>query len=90
MDSSRERRLRKQATDWLRDDLIFWTNQAERQNAVDRAKAVKALMHWQVNSDLAGVRDEVLLAELPETERAAWTQLWSDVSALLKRLSEMK
>jgi len=32
-----------------------------------------------------GIRDESALAKLPADERAAFTQLWADVAALLKK-----
>lgn len=48
-----------------------------------RAKVQKTLRHWQKDADLAGVRDAEPLGKLPETERQAWQQLWTDVAALL-------
>jgi phosphoglycerate-specific signal transduction histidine kinase len=38
------------------------------------------LAHWQQDADLAAVR--AAIDELPETERAAWRQLWQDVQTL--------
>ena len=53
-----------------------------------RAAAVRVLSHWQEDSDLASVRDQDALDKLPESERADWKKLWSDVDALLKKTSD--
>ena len=42
------------------------------------------LRHWKTDADLAGIRDE-LLALLPEGERSAFKQLWSDVDHLMTK-----
>jgi hypothetical protein len=44
------------------------------------------LSHWQVDPDLAGVRDARSLAALTEPEQAAWRKLWADVDQLLKQV----
>jgi hypothetical protein len=51
----------------------------------ERDHAALVLRHWQRDPDLAGVRDPEGLAKLPEIERMAWRDLWTDVDALLKR-----
>jgi hypothetical protein len=43
------------------------------------------LQHWQKDADLAGLRGKEALAKLPEAERAAWEQFWTDVEKLLKK-----
>jgi len=43
------------------------------------------LKRWQWDRDLAGIRDKAALAKLPAEEQKAFTRLWSDVAALLKR-----
>ena len=42
---------------------------------------------WQGDPDLAGVRAKDALAGLPDEERQRWERLWSDVDALLRRVS---
>jgi hypothetical protein len=42
----------------------------------------------QQESDLAGLRDAAALAKLPVEEQKAFTQLWADVAALLKKAEE--
>ena len=43
------------------------------------------MRHWQKDTDLAGIRDAAALAKLPADEQKAFTQLWADVGALLKK-----
>ena len=50
-----------------------------------RIEAEQVLRHWQVDSDLAGVRDEGSLGKLPQSERDGWLALWTDVAALLQK-----
>ena len=45
----------------------------------------QTLRHWQQDTDLAGIRDAAALAKLPADEQKAFTQLWADVAALLKK-----
>jgi hypothetical protein len=79
-------RWRRQALTWLRADLRLWGRHLEKATPQARAAVERALRHWQRSSDLASLREEVALARLPETERAACRQLWADVAALLVRL----
>ena len=53
----------------------------------DRAEVQEAMPHWQQDTDLAGLRDAAALAKLPAEEQKAFTQLWADVAALLKKAS---
>jgi serine/threonine-protein kinase len=77
-------RLRRQALDWLRDDLAAWVR------AADRTPAPRALKRWQRDADLAGVRDPEALAKLPQPEREAWGRLWADVADLLRKTAGQK
>ena len=85
LDENERARLRKQAVDWLRADLILRTKQLEGSQPADRDQVQLNLRHWQMESDLAGIRDEAGLVELPEAERDQWHALWGEVEALLKR-----
>ncbi len=56
--------------------------------AIDSTEAAavhRALKVWQVNADLAGLRDDAALAGLPQADQEACRKLWVDVSALLDR-----
>jgi tetratricopeptide (TPR) repeat protein len=77
--------LRAQALTWLRADLNGRTTQTASWFAAVRQEAVQALRHWQEDADFAGVRGEAALAKLPEAERDAWRNLWSDVEKALAK-----
>jgi hypothetical protein len=83
-------RLRNQSRAWLRADLEAWTKLVDQGKVGDRAAAVQALRHWQTDIDLADIRDKSALEKLPDTERAEWEKLWTDVSDLLKKVQEQK
>src|SRR5262249_44579809 len=77
-------RLRKQALDWLRADLALRTKQLESGQPAARFEVQDTLHVWQLDRDLAGLRDMTALAKLPAEERAACERLWADVAELLK------
>ncbi len=85
LDEPARARWRKQAIDWLKADLAFWTRQVEAGPQQARAFVVQTLQHWKVDSDLAGVRDLDALAKLPASERKDWQALWVEVDELLRR-----
>ena len=85
LDDKERTRLRKQALDWLRADLALRTKQLETGKPADRAEVQQTMRHWQKDTDLAGIRDAAALAKLPADEQKAFTQLWADVAALLKK-----
>jgi eukaryotic-like serine/threonine-protein kinase len=78
---------RQKALDWLRADLGAWTKLAQAPEA-DIANVAANLSKWQKDASLMTVRDPTALAKLPESERAAWRQLWRDVAALAERLDK--
>jgi WD40 repeat protein len=83
-------RLRRQAHDWLRADLEYWTKTLQVGKPIDRDLLLPQMQHWQRDADLAGVRDRAALAALPGAERRRWEQLWADVAALLDRARKAK
>jgi hypothetical protein len=84
-DDDAKARPRTQARDWLRADLGLRSKQLDTDTEEARSAVRNALRHWQVDPDLAGVRDPDALSRLPEAEREEWTSLWADVASLLKR-----
>ena len=51
--------------------------------------AVLRLRQWQIDTDLAGIRDQEALAKLlNEEERKACSKLWSTVAEVLKKCRE--
>ncbi|MHB1562460.1 MAG: hypothetical protein ACYC61_33885, partial [Isosphaeraceae bacterium] len=84
-DDAARARLRRQALDWLNAERAAWVKVLETGDAQARPFVRRALEHWRVASDLAGVRDPDALAKPPEPERKAWQSLWADVDALIHR-----
>jgi len=84
LDQLQRRRLRSQALDWLTAELKAWTLRLEK-NPGSKTTVAKTLQHWQDDADLAGVRDDKLLANLPAEEHSVWQRLWADVAALRAR-----
>jgi serine/threonine-protein kinase len=79
-----QRMLRRQALGWLRAHLAAYGKLVE----VDGPHPVvlQNLTAWQQHASLASFRDPQALDLLPEDERRAWSQLWNDVAALLKKI----
>jgi serine/threonine protein kinase/tetratricopeptide (TPR) repeat protein len=83
--NDRERaRLRQQALDWLRADLVLRAKQAASGQPKERDAGQAALLNWQRDPYLAGVRGDAL-ARLPEADRDAWRQLWAEVADTVAR-----
>jgi eukaryotic-like serine/threonine-protein kinase len=85
LDDKERRRLRQQALDWLKADLAARGNRLDSGTPQARHAVVQTLRHWQQDTDLAGIRDAAALARLPADQQKAFTQLWADVAALLKK-----
>jgi serine/threonine protein kinase/Tfp pilus assembly protein PilF len=73
-------RLRQQALDWLRGDLASYRSLLDKEPGKAAPLVRNRMQHWQKDQDFAGVRGPAALASLPEAERPAWQQLWSDVA----------
>jgi serine/threonine-protein kinase len=79
---------RRQALDWLRQDLTWWGKAIDGADAQTNAQARQMLRHWKADGDLVGVRAKDALARLPDEERKQWKMLWLDVDALLRRVNQ--
>jgi hypothetical protein len=88
LDDKGRARLRQQALEWLRQDLTWWGKAADKGNAQTYAQVRQRMRHWQTDDKLAAVRARDALARLPDKERKQWESLWSDVDALLRRVSQ--
>jgi tetratricopeptide (TPR) repeat protein len=75
--------LRQQALNWLRADLVAWKSRLKTDSQKDFPVIVQQMRHWLQDGDFAGVRGPDALAKLPESERAGWQKLWTDVADLL-------
>jgi serine/threonine-protein kinase len=81
-------RWRKQARAWLRDDLAAWARALDSGFPEDRDLAKKMLTHWQVEPDLAGLREPDALDGLSAEERKECSALWDEVRMVLKRIAQ--
>ncbi len=84
LDEPARARWRKQAIDWLKADLAFWSQILEKGQPEARQSVPQTLRHWKVDSDLAALRDPAALAKLPEDDQKACRALWTKVDALLE------
>jgi len=76
---------RRQARNWLREELASYAKLLNGGPSHDRAEVPKRLGRWQVDPALAGIRDESALASLSSSERDECRQLWSEVADLKKQ-----
>jgi serine/threonine-protein kinase len=83
-------RWRKQARDWLQADLAVWAKELDSGSQEARDLAKKMLTHWQVDPDLAGLREPSGLNKLSADERRESLALWNEVSAVLNRTERSK
>jgi hypothetical protein len=80
-------RWRQQARDWLQADLAAWAMMLDSDSQGARDLAKRMLEHWQVDPDLAGLRDPEALDRLPPAERQKCRTLWKDVDAVRNRVA---
>jgi serine/threonine-protein kinase len=78
-------KLRQQAHDWLRADLVVFTKLLETKNPRQRVMVFEQFHLWQIESELAGVRTVEALEKLAESERDQWRKFWADIDAVLKK-----
>jgi tetratricopeptide (TPR) repeat protein/serine/threonine protein kinase len=90
LDDTERARLRKQALDWLRADLVEYAKRLEGGTRVMRRTLRQQVEHWQNDTALAGIRDSSALAKLPAAERASFEKLWADVADTLARAQATK
>jgi tetratricopeptide (TPR) repeat protein len=90
LDDQERTRWRRQALDWLRADLDLWRKRLADGTPADRQATRIMLQHWQLDTELAGVRDAAALKKRPAEEHQAWRQLWADVAELLRKAGDAK
>jgi serine/threonine-protein kinase len=78
-------RWRRQARDWLRTDLGVWAKMLDGDSKAAHNQAKTMLERWQVDPDLAGLREPEALDRLPIVERQECHTFWNQVNALCKR-----
>jgi serine/threonine-protein kinase len=76
VDEAQRARWRRQAMEWLREDLAAWRGAGE--NGPD---ILRTLTRWQTDPELAGLRESDALTKLSVPEREQWTSFWAEVGA---------
>jgi serine/threonine-protein kinase len=61
------------------------TGPAKKPGPDDLWRVYDRLQHWQTSPDLASLRDDKKIAELPATEQKDWRRLWDEVQTLKKQ-----
>ncbi len=90
LDDAERMRWRRQAREWLRADQAVWAKMLDSESQVARDLAKRMLQHWQVDPDLAGLRDPGWLEALSPGERQECLALWNEVAAVLSRAQVAK
>jgi serine/threonine-protein kinase len=90
LDDRERARWRRQAREWLRQDLTWWGERLENGNAQTKADVQRLMRHWQADSDLAGLREPGALKAMSPDEREECLALWQEVAALLGRAHTIK
>jgi serine/threonine-protein kinase len=81
---------RQQARAWLRADLALWAKTLDTNSKMDRDLAKRMLTRWQVEPDLAGIREPNALHEMSADERKDSFELWHDVAVVLQRIAKQE
>ena len=74
--------LRRQAVDWLRQDLAASKAQLEK-GTLQKNKLLERLQGWKNDHGLTGIRDAAAFVGLPALEQNACRALWKTVDAML-------
>jgi tetratricopeptide (TPR) repeat protein len=85
LDDGEKARLRHAAAWGLGEDLQAWAALLRSPSKGQVERVVVTLTHWQVDPDLAVIRDPAQLEALPESERRSLESLWHDVERTLAR-----
>jgi serine/threonine-protein kinase len=88
LDDKERARWRRQALDWLRQDLTRWGKVLDDGDTQANARVGLWVGRWQTDAGLAGVRTRDALARLPEEEGKQWQEFWADVDLLLRRVRQ--
>jgi len=73
---------RQQALEWLQADLEIRIASAASEDPEVSGPAVSALKDWLSDPDLASVREQASLEQLPEQEHRNWESLWQQVNSV--------
>jgi serine/threonine-protein kinase len=90
LDEKERTRWRKQAREWLWDDLVLHAQRLQNGTPADRLQVEQQMQRWLTDAHLVGVRDAEAIAKLSAEEREKWTKLWAEAEALGKKAQEKK
>jgi hypothetical protein len=76
LDDAAKTKLRQQALDLLKVELNAWSNFRDSGPLQDKPTIMKQMLHWQKDTDLAGIRDAAM-AQLSADEQKEWQALWA-------------
>jgi hypothetical protein len=82
-DTAARAKLRHQALDWLKAELLAWTKLLKSGPPELRPFIEKTLRYWQQDGAFTGMRDVAALARLPAGEQREWHALWADFADLM-------
>src|SRR5262249_15632900 len=85
LSTAEETHWRRKALEWLRTDLVVWSETLDSGLRADGDIAKEMLTLWQDEPDLAGLREPAGLERLAEDERKGCVALWAEVGAVLTR-----
>jgi len=85
LNDSERTRLRRQALDWLKADLVVYQTWLGKGSNDQNRSVIVRLTHWQKDPDLSPIRDKAPLSNLPPEEAKAFTQLWAEVASTLEK-----
>jgi len=83
-------RWRKQAREWLQDDLAMWAAKLDSDSPLERDLAKRMLTNSHTDSDLVGLREPHALDELSADERKDCRAMWHEVRAALRRTTKYR
>jgi tetratricopeptide (TPR) repeat protein len=90
LDDKERARWRRQAREWLRQDLAWWGKALDNGNAQAKAEVRRRMPYWQTDGDLAGLREPGALEAMSPDERKECLALWQEVAALRGRVQTTK
>ena len=82
-------RWRNQARRWLRDDLTAWIKALDGGLESAPDLVTRMLTLWQVDPDLAELREPDALIKLPAEERREWIAIWTQIRTVITRAQQM-
>jgi serine/threonine-protein kinase len=85
LDDRQRQQWRRQALDWLRQDLAWWGKTLDSVDAKASAVVQQTMRRWQIDRDLAGLREPDELKKLSEQETKECHAFWNEVATLLRR-----